>query len=487
MSVKRRELPCTINGVRYESLVTAAKALEIDRRTMRNRLRSSNFPEYISEHHEKIKRKKPTTSIRCIIKGVEYASIANASKKLKITAPTISYRLRSFRFPDYVSPDIPKNISKYRYTANGKKYATLQEIADAEGETLRHVTQKIYNPKKTEYQRLETTSVKRPRILCTIDGVRYESLLVAAGALGIDLNTVRNRLLSSNFPEYVSEHYQKKNRKKAVFSRKPREKEKFFYTINGIHYETITAAARALKVQPNTVRKRLRSSNFPEYISEHHEKIKRKKPTASIRCIIKRVEYASVADASKKLKMGSSTIYYRLKAPNFPDYVSPDIPKHIPKYRYRVNGKEYATLQEIADAEGETLKHVTQKIYNPKKTEYQRLETTSVKRPRLPCTIDGVLYESEKVAAATLGIDPGTMRNRLRSSNFPEYKSKHHPKVKRKEKVFSCTINGVFYKSESTAARVLEIDTRTLRKRLCSFNYPEYTSKHHKKSRSSRH
>ena len=79
-----------------------------------------------------------------------------ASKKFKVSPPTISYRLKSPNYPDYVSADIPKEPPKpikYRYTVNGKKYRSLQEIGYVEGLTKERIRQKMNSPKYPSYRR----------------------------------------------------------------------------------------------------------------------------------------------------------------------------------------------------------------------------------------------------------------------------------------------------------------------------------------------
>ena len=152
----RKRLPCSIDGIHYESESAAAKALEIGVMALRLRLRSSNFPEYISKFHSKIQRRK--VRIRCRVEGVEYASVAEVARKFKIPHTTIFNRLRSFNYPEYVCATIPKKPPeppKYSYMANGKKYSTLQEIADAEGVSRECIRQKMNNPSYREYKRFE--------------------------------------------------------------------------------------------------------------------------------------------------------------------------------------------------------------------------------------------------------------------------------------------------------------------------------------------
>ena len=147
MPVKKK--PCTIDGVHYESVSAAAKALGTYAGVLLNRLGSSNFPTYISKHHLKVKRKKRIIPISCTIKGVEYRSVSYAAKKLEMSHALIFKRLASFNFSDYVSADVPKvakSIKPPGYEVNGKKYHTLQEIGDAEGFTGERIRQKIKKP-----------------------------------------------------------------------------------------------------------------------------------------------------------------------------------------------------------------------------------------------------------------------------------------------------------------------------------------------------
>ena len=155
-----KSLPCIIDGVRYESIHAAARALRTDFGRVLFRLRSSNFPNYTSKHHTKVKRGKQSIPILCTIKGVEYASTADAAKKLKIRPQTIRNRLRSPKFPDYICERIPKKPPKppkppkYSYTVNGKKYRTLQEIGNMEGLTREQIRRKMNSPKYPGYRRV---------------------------------------------------------------------------------------------------------------------------------------------------------------------------------------------------------------------------------------------------------------------------------------------------------------------------------------------
>ena len=152
-----KKQPCTIDGIDYQSETAAAKALGTYVGVLQNRFGSSNFPNYVSKHHPKVKRRRRISSISCTIKGVEYRSISYAAKKLGRSPNLIFRRLRSFDFPDYVSADVPKVAQPAkppRYEVNGKKYHSLQEIGDAEGLTRERIRQKMNNPAYPSHRRL---------------------------------------------------------------------------------------------------------------------------------------------------------------------------------------------------------------------------------------------------------------------------------------------------------------------------------------------
>lgn len=266
--------------------------------------------------------------------------------------------------------------------------------------------------------------MSRKRLPCTINGVHYESEYMAADALGISRTTLRLRLASPNFPEYISKHHSKRDIGRAfipcsidgveygsitsaskelelscnaikrrlssldypdyicacIVKKPPKtghKKNQRPCNVDGIDYESEGVAARTLEINVTALRSRLRSSNFPEYTSKYHTKVKRRKMLSKrIRCSIKGVEYISVSAAARKLKKRPATIFKRLRSFNFPDYVCTDIPKKplkTPKCSYTVNGKKYRTLQEIADMEGVTRERIRQKMNNPKHSGYQRL------------------------------------------------------------------------------------------------------------------
>ena len=156
-------------------------------------------------------------------------------------------------------------------------------------------------------------------------------------------------------------------------------------------------------------------------------------------------------------------------------------------YSYIVKGRKYSTLREIAQAEGVTEERVRQKMNDPSYAEYQRFlpnglpahgrKTKRRESAEKPCTVNRIEYESQDSAAEGLGLNVGTLRYRLRSSNFPNYTSKHHPKgVKKRYPCIECNVGGVQYSSARQASIALGITYYKMKCLLASPDYPDYIS-----------
>lgn len=160
------------------------------------------------------------------------------------------------------------------------------------------------------------------------------------------------------------------------------------------------------------------------------------------------------------------------------------------KYSYTVHGKKYSTLREIADVEEVTEERIRQKMNDPSYAEYQRflpdgspafkLERKRRKWLAKSCTINGIEYESQYVAAEALGLDVGVLRYRLKSSNFPEYVSAHHKKmnVNKGYARIGCSVAGVEYNSVRSAQITLGISHYEMMRRFASLDYPNYIHPH---------
>ena len=258
----RKRLPCTIDGVHYESEKVPSSALGIVVGTLRRRFLSSNFPNYISKHHPKktIKRK----FFVCTIDGIEYRSVTFASRKLKLSCNAIRHRLASFDYPEYVCPYIAKEPSR---TGHGED--------------------------------------QKP---CSINGVDYASIKAAAEAFGMTIMGLRTRLLSSNFPEYISKHHPKIQRKKASVR----------CSIGGVEYASIAEAARKFKISHTAVVNRLESCNYPDYVCDA---IPKKSPKSSkYSYMVNGRKYSTLQEIADIEEVSKERIRQKMNNPSYKEY-----------------------------------------------------------------------------------------------------------------------------------------------------------------------
>ena len=94
---------CTIDGVNYTSVSEASAVLGIGATTIRLRLSSYNFPNYVAESITKKAKKQRSDLVSCTIDGIEYPSALAAAEALGIKHTTIMYRINSEHFPNYMS------------------------------------------------------------------------------------------------------------------------------------------------------------------------------------------------------------------------------------------------------------------------------------------------------------------------------------------------------------------------------------------------
>ena len=201
LDVKLKNQPCTINGVAYESESAAARAFGIHAHVLRNRLRSSSYPEYTSRYQIKEGRRKRAFS--CRVDGVEYASISDAARKLELSATALRTRLASPDFPDYVCADILKKPSEPpRYTVRGKPYRTLQEIANAEGVTREWIRQKMNDPSYPDHISADIPKGPPPSPKYMVNGKPYRTLREIAEAEELTVYKVKQKLDNPSRLEY---------------------------------------------------------------------------------------------------------------------------------------------------------------------------------------------------------------------------------------------------------------------------------------------
>ena len=178
----------------------AARAFGIRVSVLRNRLRSSSYPEYTSRYQIKEGRRKRAVS--CRVDGVEYASVTDAARKLGLSITVLRTRLASPDFPDYICAGIPKKPPETpRYTVRGKPHRTLREIANMEGVTRERIRQRMNDPSYPDHISADIPKAPPPPKYM-VRGKPYRTLRETADAEGLTIHQVRQRLDNPSRLEY---------------------------------------------------------------------------------------------------------------------------------------------------------------------------------------------------------------------------------------------------------------------------------------------
>lgn len=131
-------------------------------------------------------------------------------------------------------------------------------------------------------------------VKCIIDGITYNSIGEASRNLGIPFRNIRHRLNSKNIKynnySYIDKQNPVRSKRNLCHSKS--------CIINGVEYQSIRDAAKALNVHPSTLSYRLKNKPLS------------KKDKS---CVINNVTYKSISEASRVLGISHSTLSYRLK------------------------------------------------------------------------------------------------------------------------------------------------------------------------------
>jgi hypothetical protein len=260
-----RKVVHTPDGI-FESLAEAGRQLNVSHKQIHKRIGFGWEGYYYVDEGQRPRR--------CAEKGVEIAGIEFKSQKeaaqiFGITTGTVSQRLKSSNYPDWVdlSGTIAKKDRKYQkhtnrtqpYTAiwiGEIKYSSLVEAEKATG--IKHGTLAV-RAKSSNYPDIKIDGmVKTQRsekmaklaVSVTIDSVEYQTLSDAARAIGIDINTIKKRCRSLSFSSYSSTD--------ADLQKKPSKDGRpslCCIVVDGIKYRSISAAFEAVGIQRAKLKK----------------------------------------------------------------------------------------------------------------------------------------------------------------------------------------------------------------------------------------
>ena len=148
------------------------------------------------------------------VKGKKYKTLKDVAKAEGInTTASAAYRFVSSSFPEYIMEGKTKiqckNYRSHPITIHGKKYRTYEEAGKEYGVTKEMIRLRLADPKHPEYKspKYPKKGPKFPDNKFTVYGKVYNTYREAAEEIGVCLATIRYRLTSDNFPDYVSERF----------------------------------------------------------------------------------------------------------------------------------------------------------------------------------------------------------------------------------------------------------------------------------------
>ncbi|MEI7796957.1 MAG: hypothetical protein WCI06_10030, partial [Methylococcaceae bacterium] len=124
-----------------------------------------------------------------------------------------------------------------------------------------------------------------------IGEIKYSSLVEAEKATGINRATLAARAKSSNYPDIKIDGMVKTQRSEKM------GKIAVSVTVEGVEYKTLSDAARAIGIDINSVKQRCRSTSFPAYVSNDVD-LQKKLPKSGLpylgRIIVDGIKYRSI-------------------------------------------------------------------------------------------------------------------------------------------------------------------------------------------------
>ncbi len=233
-------------------------------------------------YYEDIGQQSQTKSILgryrkpAIVEGRQFISVSDAARELGLNVGMICKRIK-YGWDGYYYLDqgqLPRRAKwddrkdKVAVRIKGTTYDTVSEASKITGETVAKISKRSLSSNYPDYQRLDRKIVEKqapPRkpLEVVIHNHIFESVGEAAKFHGMTRGGIQARCSSSNFPEYkfCDAKVQKHREVKSEFSSNPINVE-----IDGIKFESQSAAARAHKIDTNTAKKRFRSYSFPNWI-----------------------------------------------------------------------------------------------------------------------------------------------------------------------------------------------------------------------------
>lgn len=321
------------------------------------------------------------------------------------------------------------------------------------------------------------------------NGARYGCLKDAANSLNIHSAALVSRIKNGWLGYYYEDEGQVAQSKK-ILGRYAKK-----VVILGYQYESVSAASKKTGLDSRVISKRIKNGWDGYYFVEDGQKPRKsnwESRTDKVPVNIKGTNYSTIAEAVKITGESTSMISKRCLSSNFPEYFRLDgkTEKKSSKPKYPeavvINSKVFDSLSEASKHFELTCEAIVYRCKSNNYNDWQFANQTKQQResftPQFSSTpvqvfIDGVYYDSQSSAARTHNVDINTLKQRCKSYSFPTWRSSSIKKVRPRNGVRSripISINGKEYRSISSASDQTGLSRAVISRRLKSTDWPEY-------------
>lgn len=255
----------------FESLAEAARRLNVPYKQIHKRI-GYGWEGYYYVDEGQRPRLRPEKAVE--IAGVKFRSRKEAAQLFGIEAGLVSHRLKSSNYPDWIdlSGTLKKQNKKQPVTPIWIGDTKYNSIVDAEKATGIKDATLTARAKSSNYPDIRIDGVVKEQrsekmaklaVSVTIDGVEYQTLSDAARAMGVTICAIKRRCCSTSFPNYIS--------KDADLQKKPPKDGRpslRHIMVDGNKYRSIKAAHEAVGIQRAKLKKMALDENVPNVYFE---------------------------------------------------------------------------------------------------------------------------------------------------------------------------------------------------------------------------
>lgn len=325
-----------IDNIQYNSVAEASRKLKINRRHLDSIIKYLHKDKYVLSDFTR----KSTSGKPVIIDDITYLSHKEAANKLNLSEYIINTRVNKLRKKQYTLKDFQNAPSQSNYcskraiTIDDVTYVSMAEASRKLNISVSKITDIVKHSNKCSYKLSDFKTKDRPGTKVTIDNVTYNTIREAAKATNIGTAIIQSRIRELNKTTFVNNELQPRNR--TILTDK-----------NG-NKLLLKDFAKKYNITISCLEQRY--SKFGDKFNKLSQPMQIEKQGKEI--TICGIKYKSVSAAARKHKINTKLLNYRLKHMNYNDPKILQVPnkiKHRRDHAIVILGKEYLSIQDAAN------------------------------------------------------------------------------------------------------------------------------------------